>query len=40
MSPQDPSGTRFTFGKASLMPQEEKLEVSKSRKQLTMGIPR
>jgi alanine dehydrogenase len=40
MSPQDPSGTRFTFGKASLMPQEEKLEVSKSRKQLTIGIPR
>lgn len=40
MSPQDPSGSRFTFGKASLMPQEEMLEVSKSKKQLTIGIPK
>jgi alanine dehydrogenase len=40
MSPQDPSETRFTFGKASLMPQEEMLEVSKSKKQLTIGIPK
>ncbi len=40
MSPQDQSNTRFTFGKASLMPQEEMLEVGKSKKQLTIGIPR
>ena len=40
MSPQDSSGSRFTFGKASLMPQEEMLEVSKSSKQLIIGIPR
>jgi alanine dehydrogenase len=40
MSPQDSSGSRFTFGKASLMPQEEMLEVSKSRKQLVIGIPK
>ncbi len=40
MSPQDPSNSRFTFGKASLMPQEEMLEVSKSKKQLTIGIPK
>jgi len=40
MSPQDTSNSRFTFGKASLMPQEEMLEVSKSKKQLTIGIPK
>jgi alanine dehydrogenase len=40
MSPQDTSDSRFTFGKASLMPQEERLEVSKSKKQLTIGIPK
>ncbi len=40
MSPEDPSGSRFTFGKASLMPQEEMLEVSKSKQQLTIGIPK
>ena len=40
MSAQEPSDTRFTFGKASLMPQEEMLEVSKSKKQLTIGIPK
>ena len=40
MSPQDTSESRFTFGKASLMPQEEMLEVSKSKKQLTIGIPK
>ncbi|MFC2115452.1 alanine dehydrogenase [Bacteroidota bacterium] len=40
MSPQDQSGSRFTFGKASLMPQEEMLEVGKSKKQLTIGIPK
>ena len=40
MSPQDASDSRFTFGKASLMPQEEMLEVSKSKKQLRIGIPR
>jgi len=40
MSPQDPSNSRFTFGKASLIPQEEMLEVSKSKKQLTIGIPK
>jgi alanine dehydrogenase len=40
MSPQDASESRFTFGKASLMPQEEMLEVSKSKKQLTVGIPK
>jgi alanine dehydrogenase len=40
MSPQEPSDSRFTFGKASLMPQEEMLEVSKSKKQLTIGIPK
>ena len=40
MSPQDHSDSRFTFGKASLMPQEEVLEVSTSKKQLTIGIPK
>ena len=40
MSPQDQSDSRFTFGKASLMPQEEMLEESKSKKQLTIGIPK
>jgi alanine dehydrogenase len=40
MSPPDTSNSRFTFGKASLMPQEEMLEVSKSKKQLTIGIPK
>jgi alanine dehydrogenase len=40
MSPQDQSDSKFTFGKASLMPQEEMLEVSKSKKQLTIGIPK
>ncbi len=40
MSPQDPSDLRFTFGKASLLPQEDMLEVGKSKKQLTIGIPK
>lgn len=40
MSPQDTSDSRFTFGKASLMPQEEMLEVSKSKQHLTIGIPK
>jgi alanine dehydrogenase len=40
MIQQESSGTRFTFGKATLLPQEEMLEVKKSRKQLTIGIPR
>ena len=40
MTPQDTSSSRFTFGKANLMPQEEMLEVSKSKKQLTIGIPK
>ncbi|MFC2112538.1 alanine dehydrogenase [Bacteroidota bacterium] len=40
MSPQDTSDSKFTFGKASLMPQEEMLEVSKSKQQLTIGIPK
>ena len=38
MIPQDTSDSQFTFGRASLMPQEEKLEVGKSKKQLTIGI--
>ncbi len=40
MSPQEPSDSRFTFGKASLMPQEEMLEVGKSKQKLTIGIPK
>ncbi len=40
MTQQESSGTRFTFGKATLLPQEEMLEVKKSRKQLTIGIPK
>jgi alanine dehydrogenase len=40
MSPQDASDSKFTFGKASLMPQEEMLEVGKSKKQLRIGIPK
>lgn len=40
MSPQEPSDSRFTFGKASLMPQEERLEVGKSKQKLTIGIPK
>ncbi len=40
MTPQDSSGSRFTFGKANLLPQEEMLEVGKKKKQLTIGIPR
>ena len=40
MIPQDTSGSQFTFGRASLMPQEEMLEVGKSKKQLTIGIPK
>jgi alanine dehydrogenase len=40
MTQQETSGTRFTFGKATLLPQEEMLEVKKSRKQLTIGIPK
>jgi alanine dehydrogenase len=38
MIPQDDS--KFTFGKANLMPQEEMLEVGKSKKQLSIGIPK
>ena len=40
MTAQDASDSRFTFGKASLLPQEEMLEVGTKRKQLTIGIPR
>lgn len=40
MAQQESSGTRFTFGKATLLPQEEMLEVKKSRRQLTIGIPK
>ena len=40
MNPQDPSGSKFTFAKASLMPQEEMLDVSKHKQQLTIGIPK
>jgi alanine dehydrogenase len=40
MIPQDTSDSKFTFGKANLMPQEEMLEVSKSKKQLRIGIPK
>jgi alanine dehydrogenase len=40
MIPQDTSDAQFTFGRASLMPQEEMLEVGKSKKQLTIGIPK
>jgi alanine dehydrogenase len=40
MIQQEPSGTRFSFGKASLLPQEEMLEVKKSKKQLIIGIPK
>jgi alanine dehydrogenase len=40
MIPQDTSDSQFTFGRASLMPQEEMLEVGKSKKQLTIGIPK
>jgi alanine dehydrogenase len=40
MMQQEPSRTRFTFGKASLLPQEEMLEVKKSKKQLIIGIPK
>ena len=40
MIPQDTYDSQFTFGRASLMPQEEMLEVGKSKKQLTIGIPK
>ena len=40
MIPQDTSDSQFTFGRASLMPQEEILEVGRSKKQLTIGIPK
>lgn len=40
MNPQDPSGSKFAFGQASLMPQEEMLEVSRIKRQLTIGIPK
>ncbi len=40
MIPQDTSDHPFTFGRASLMPQEEMLEVGKSKKHLTIGIPK
>jgi len=40
MIPQDTSDSQFTFGRASLMPQEEMLEVGKIKKQLTIGIPK
>ena len=40
MVSQDTSDSQFTFGRASLMPQEEMLEVGKSKKQLTIGIPK
>lgn len=36
----DASDSRFTFGRASLLPQEEMLEVETKRKSLTIGIPR
>lgn len=38
MIPQDDS--KFTFGRASLMPQEEMLEIGKSKKKLSIGIPK
>jgi alanine dehydrogenase len=34
------SDSRFTFGKANLLPQEDMLEVETKRKQLTIGIPK
>ena len=40
MTPQDTSDSRFTFGKASLLPQEEMLEVGTKKKQLVIGIPK
>jgi alanine dehydrogenase len=40
MIPHDTSDSPFTFGRASLMPQEEMLEVGKSKKRLTIGIPK
>ena len=40
MTPQDASDSRFTFGRASLLPQEEMLEVGTKKKQLTIGIPK
>lgn len=40
MIPQDTSDSQFTFGRASLMPQEEMLEVGKSKRQLSIGIPK
>ena len=40
MSQNEQSGAQFTFGKASLLPQEEMLEVKKARKQLIIGIPK
>jgi len=40
MIPQDTSDAQFTFGRASLMPQEEMLEVGKSKRQLSIGIPK
>ncbi len=40
MSNQGSSEIRSSFGKASLLPQEEMLEVGKKRKQLTIGIPK
>jgi alanine dehydrogenase len=40
MIPQDTSDSQFTFGRANLMPQEEMLEVGKSKRQLTIGIPK
>ena len=36
----DTSDSRFTFGKANLMPQEDMLEVETKKKQLTIGIPK
>ncbi len=36
----DTTGSRFTFGKASLLPQEEMLEVETKKRQLTIGIPK
>ncbi len=40
MSSQDASDSNFTFGGASLLPQEEMLEVGTKKKQLTIGIPK
>ena len=39
MNPSNPS-SQFAFSKGGLMPQEEKLEVGRKRKHLSIGIPK